>query len=789
MKLESAKCTTCGANLKIEIDAHTAECKFCHNQIIVKNAFDFAKVELDRTKDIKNYRNNLDKAVKNSNFEEILRISSLIKDIIPNDFSANYYFALSKQKLGYPKFMYDFFEEEYPSTEDESKQIFEHIISNSDLRDYSRVKKYLSVRSEVALQNFETEYVLRTRVEDNYANIPRDVFICFSSANIETANKISKTLEADGYATWISNKNLRPNNKDNYWSDIEKAIINNSIVLVISSAEAMVSKDVQHELELAKKHNKKLIELKIDSSAHTTFFKYIFNGIKWIDGKTINNKVIQDLKDRIFEEIQDIKKSRPNSINVPKIKSLLNAKSISLIFVLLFLTSFTFYQTNVFGIRGLFETPSTSSNFIQQSPNSSSALSSSVISIPNASSSSSITTSPIVELRAQIKEIFSKVTFDYENNRTNVINVFPFVHSQGDQYQGSIINNITQLTMQEVWTPSSQFFIRPNEVHVKHFVVIETESNQFTQGSAQYNRLKEKFPSALEYSDNGFYFIKNNDNYLLHIKSIGVDPKVITDYLRSQTGTQYKVELIGFPKEENNQFNLKSNYLRSISFDKTDIESGELLNVSLEAVDPSNDIKDIQVLFIENEIIRDSRNFAGFMFSVNLSKNINYKNSVIVPSFSKSRKVKVSQINITTNDNQNFSIIPEEEIIINILAGTEIDNEKPYLIGVTTYENNRRQIIKVTAGDNLSGIRNIGVSFYRKDNDKESGFVSTNYRERTSYAEFEIDVNYQISFRVTNSDWTSGVYYVHSIEIVDQTGNKNIYYDYLEKWNLNITVP
>jgi hypothetical protein len=557
MKLESAKCTTCGANLKIEIDAHTAECKFCHNQIIVKNAFDFAKVELDRTKDIKNYRNNLAKAVKNSNFEEILRISSLIKDIIPNDFSANYYFAFSKQKLGYPKFMYDFFEEEYPSTEDESKQIFEHVISNSDLRDYSRVKKYLSVRSEVALQNFETEYVLRTRVEDNYANIPRDVFICFSSANIETANKISKTLEADGYATWISTKNLRPNNKDNYWSDIEKAIINNSIVLVISSAEAMVSKDVQHELELAKKHNKKLIELKIDSSAHTTFFKYIFNGIKWIDGKTINNKVIQDLKDRIFEEIQEIKKSRPNSVDIPKIKSLLNIKSISLVLIFLFLASFTFYQTNIFGVRGLFE-PSSSISNIQSSLNSSLSASSNIVKTPNSSSSisSSITSSIIyspnlittelttVEMRSKIKDVFSKVTFDYENNRANVKNVFPFVHSQGDQYQFSIMNNVFQLTLQETWTPSSQFFIRPNETHVKHFVVVETATNKLNEGSSEYNRIKEKFPFALTYDEDGFYFIYWQDNYLLHIKSLNVDPKVITDYLRNEAGNKYKAIMI-----------------------------------------------------------------------------------------------------------------------------------------------------------------------------------------------------------------------------------------------------
>jgi hypothetical protein len=270
--------------------------------------------------------------------------------------------------------MYDFFEEEYPSTEDESKQIFEHIISNSDLRDYSRVKKYLAVRSEVALQNFETEYVLRTRVEDNYSNIPRDVFICFSSANMETANKISKTLEADGYATWISTKNLRPNNKDNYWADIEKAIINNSIVLVISSAEAMVSKDVQHELELAKKHNKKLIELKIDSSAHTTFFKYIFNGIKWIDGKIINNKVIQDIKDRIFEEIQEIKKSRP-LIKTTKLSNPLIIKAAGLFAFLLLIGGFLVYQVPVL-INPI--SSSTQNNIVQSSNNNTQSQSSSI---------------------------------------------------------------------------------------------------------------------------------------------------------------------------------------------------------------------------------------------------------------------------------------------------------------------------------------------------------------------------------------------------------------------------
>jgi len=300
MKLQTAKCTTCGASLKLSQDKAISECSYCKSQIIVSNALDFAKIKLDRSEDIKKYRENLSKFVKNNSLDEILRVTGLIKDIIPDDNLASYYFAYVKQLMGSPKFIYQFYESKHLLTEDETEEIVNHIIEHSDLRDKTRVTSFLEEHASNKLFDYLEAYDARVIEEDNYSDIPRDIFICFSSENKPIAQKVYETLEADGYSTWISLKNLRPNNKENYWDDIKKAINSCSIVLVISSSQAMVSKDVIKEIEIAKKENKKLIEYKIDEVKHTSFFKYIFDGSKWVEGYT--SKGLDNLKKRILEE-------------------------------------------------------------------------------------------------------------------------------------------------------------------------------------------------------------------------------------------------------------------------------------------------------------------------------------------------------------------------------------------------------------------------------------------------------------------------------------------------------
>jgi hypothetical protein len=317
MKLQTAKCTTCGASLKLEVDKTISECSYCKSQIIVSNALDFAKIKLDRSEDIKKYRENLAKFVKNNSLDEILRVTSLIKDIIPDDNLASYYFAYTKQLMGSPKFIYQFYESKNLLTKDELDEIVNHIIEHSDLRDKSRITSFLEEHYSSKISDYLDRYYNRVIEEDNYSDIPRDIFICFSSENKAIAKNVYEILEADGYSTWISLKNLRPNNKENYWDDIKKAINSSSIVLVISSSQAMVSKDVIKEIEIAKKENKKLIEYKIDEVKHTSFFKYIFDGSKWVEGYT--NKGLDNLKKRILEE-KYIFKDKPEESNYQEVE-------------------------------------------------------------------------------------------------------------------------------------------------------------------------------------------------------------------------------------------------------------------------------------------------------------------------------------------------------------------------------------------------------------------------------------------------------------------------------------
>ena len=317
MKLETAKCTVCGASLKLSQDKAISECSYCKSQIIVSNALDFAKVKLDRSEDIKKFRENLAKFVKNNSLDEILRVSGLIKDIILDDNLASYYFAYAKQLMGSPKFLYQFYESKHLLTKDELDEIVDHIIEHSDLRDKSRVTSFLEEHASNKLSDYLEAYDARVIEEDNYSDIPRDIFICFSSENKAIAKKVYETLEADGYSTWISLKNLRPNNKENYWDDIKKAINSCSIFLVISSGQAMVSKDVIKEIEIAKKENKKLIEYKIDDTKHTSFFKYIFDGVKWVEGYT--SKGLDNLKKRILEE-KYVFKDKPEESNYQEVE-------------------------------------------------------------------------------------------------------------------------------------------------------------------------------------------------------------------------------------------------------------------------------------------------------------------------------------------------------------------------------------------------------------------------------------------------------------------------------------
>jgi hypothetical protein len=726
MKLNQAKCTVCGAALEFNITQDFAKCKYCNNQIIVERAIEFAKVQLDRTQDIKKYRENLDKFVKLNSIEEISRVSSLIKDIIPNDYSAAYYFAYAKQKLGNPKFMYDFYLEQLETTAADKQKVLTHLINNSDLRDYSLIKKFIGNQAQV-LNDYENEFKKRTIIEDNYSNIPRDVFICFSSANQDIAAEVSNNIEADGHTTWISTKNLRPNNKENYWSDIEKAIINASILLVISSAEAMISKDVQNEIELAKKYNKKTLEYKIDTSAHTSFFKFAFDGTKWIEGFNQNKKTLATLKTRIFEELQEIKKKKPKVPALTNSKPIFNFRNIILALVLILVSSFTLYQTSNFGFKDLL-IPNQQTN--QSSNNNTSSYSSS-----NSSSFSSATNITI-----------SSVSSNY-STLSNILLTADL---------GLLSQNI--LNTKEVLI----------EAFLNNNVDPKTELQWYVNG-----RLQEDLKLL---------------NFKFKPSQIGTF-KIFAQYNNIQSNT-INIEILP-NKTYSHSFEIDSNYVKKISFDKLDVLSGDNLDLKVEVSDPNNEIKNIYIRLAEKEDINFQnigtyRGLAGFYVYYTLNKENSFSSLMKIPEYSKSRELLLTQIDIETLNGETFSTLPENQIKINVLESSIVDRNPPTILKVDKISQPGRVLI--TATDDSSGVRNISVQYFRLDSDKESGSTGWPFKDKSTYVTATLDINQQTTFMKAWNDWTSGTYYVYAIELVDNVGNYSIYYDFKENWNINLIV-
>jgi hypothetical protein len=325
MKLQTAKCTTCGASLKLEVDKAISECAYCKSQIIVSNALDFNKVEVDKSKDIIKYRDNLKKYVRNNSIEEILRVSNQILDILPKDFLASYFAAYAHQVKGEPNYIYEFYSNILEHTPNELEEVVEHINKRSDLRDEDRIIKFLSNSKFYAIDDYKINLKIRIEQEDNYADIERDIFICCSSKNEDVVKELVNKLENDGHSCWIYYRNIREDSKS-YLENIEKAVKKSNIFLLVSSSQAIVSKDVNYEISLARNFGKPRLEFKIDTSERNTNIKDFYKGIKWIDGSKSFDDGIDKLLIRILELKNQLKQSVIQEFNEVKSKSIIDSE-------------------------------------------------------------------------------------------------------------------------------------------------------------------------------------------------------------------------------------------------------------------------------------------------------------------------------------------------------------------------------------------------------------------------------------------------------------------------------
>lgn len=186
----------------------------------------------------------------------------------------------------------------------EDEWLFPFLISHSEYKYFDSIINVL-LRCGI-LEKYRPlmdEAKIRIEAEnENYSNRPRDVFVCYSSNDINTVTGVVERLEADGNSCWYAARNMPHNSVAalDYKQCIEKAIENCSIFLVIMSKNSVLSSDVQWEIqkaaELGVKHR---IEYRIDDSENSMLFKDFFDGIQWIDAS--HNTQYYLLIQRVYE--------------------------------------------------------------------------------------------------------------------------------------------------------------------------------------------------------------------------------------------------------------------------------------------------------------------------------------------------------------------------------------------------------------------------------------------------------------------------------------------------------
>jgi len=349
MILHDARCTNCGASLSLVSDELTAKCQYCQSQLVIEQAIAFSKVEVDRSKEIVKLRQGLEQAIHLDSHKEIVRISSEILNVIPDDFESSYYFSYGKSKLNEPSFFRSFLTKKIVYTSDSIQKVILHLSDYGSLQEHQRIKSFIETHHPESLDQYQIAYQKKVKLEDQYALVPRDVFICFSSYQESEASKISHVLEKDGVSTWISIKNLRPNDNDNYWRNIEDAIKLCSTFLVVSTEAAMLSKDVQREVQIAQKFKKPFIEVKLDTASHTTLFKHVFDGLKWIDASQGLESKIPIILTRVLE----IKKTNKSKLKIlPPIKEKKGVNKFILVSILVLLVITIVVGINQFNALG-----------------------------------------------------------------------------------------------------------------------------------------------------------------------------------------------------------------------------------------------------------------------------------------------------------------------------------------------------------------------------------------------------------------------------------------------------
>lgn len=108
-----------------------------------------------------------------------------------------------------------------------------------------------------------------------------EVFISYSTANVQTANAICHVLEENNLRCWIAPRNITAGK--NYAEEIVKGIESAKIIVLVFSKDAQESSFVNNEIELTFSNNKPIISFKIDETMPEKNMEYFLKNKHWLE--------------------------------------------------------------------------------------------------------------------------------------------------------------------------------------------------------------------------------------------------------------------------------------------------------------------------------------------------------------------------------------------------------------------------------------------------------------------------------------------------------------------------
>ncbi|MDE6401016.1 MAG: toll/interleukin-1 receptor domain-containing protein, partial [Clostridiales bacterium] len=259
----------------------------------------FSKVTLDRTQDVKAWREYLAKQLrlqqdsnKARDYGGVKLFAQKILSVLPDDFCAQFYVALADRYAENDVAFIDFMRNSSFDgvTPDELKEVTAAVVAAVE-------PKYIDVTKEFIARAYPSTYggfdaILDRNVKTyiqklRYAKVTdRDVFICHRTAepDQDIADAICTRLEERGLRCWIAPRNILAGSQ-NYERDILKGVENSRLFLLVSSFKSIYSEDCEKELKAAVLEDKALYSFRIDDTPYDGAFEKALSSVQWLDAQ------------------------------------------------------------------------------------------------------------------------------------------------------------------------------------------------------------------------------------------------------------------------------------------------------------------------------------------------------------------------------------------------------------------------------------------------------------------------------------------------------------------------